>query len=466
MEKKYLLTTPGQRVDQPDIQALSNSVEAAGAADNFVLLGAASYIVDGFIPSGTSGAATVTVTRDASTSRVGRAVLARRTSAGVEHGHLLAGGATSKSLDVGGLADGAHSLYIRFDLVEGDQGNVVLWNPDSTAGGPIEVTQPLNTRKSADWAITVTRDAIGSPGAEWLKIGTFTVASGVLSADAVDARQLLFEGSVASSYDEDLDWGDGANDRNADRASYGVQDLRTLVRALQRQVKDIIGGTTPSWYKDPQGGSAKTGAQSLTQINELKFERDGSYGYEGNLYPDSTGTLGTSAAPWTTAYAKSYNFDPAGSTAYTHVLTGRDATLNPAQIAAGTVSLDAPSTPTRSRVILNATGSASFRVLIPSAKIVQFDLTYLSSGGTARFWAQVEDVVTPAGPTSLHGAPGYVTVPNSGSSETTMLIPISGTPSFAAASEALVVFAYADAGTTLQIYSITVTYAPIGRIPV
>lgn len=302
-DKKTLRTEPGERIDQPDFQ---HAVEQAELFDGVhgaaVLVQDDSYIIDGFVPSGTGGASGVTVTRDTN-GRSGEAVLAYSGRAGVTYGHVLAGGDAIRTLDIAGLADGDYRLYISFEWRDADIENRTFWNPDTASGGPLEIVEAIPSRRQANWTLTVAADGV-SPGPEWLQIARFSVLSGVLDGAVVDTRPLYFEGYVndpgffglITSYDPEEDAFSSAGDRDPDRATNGFHNLRKTIRALQSQIRDLN-----------RAVSSTAGSERWWDQVSAAFllARDGSRTITGNLVPDLTGnlrTLGNSGARFRFGY--------------------------------------------------------------------------------------------------------------------------------------------------------------------
>ena len=289
--KKLLRTEPGIRLDQPDVQDLAEQSEIATAAlAEGCLVGSASYILRGFKVTNTTTA--VTITRD-EYGGTGAALLAWRDAEGqTTWGHITSGTPTARTYDVSSFADNTWYVYLRLAVTETDYANRAFWNPDSTAGGPVETVQNVASRYATEWQVAM---ATSSPGTEWLQIASFVVSSGVVVGSATDLRPLYFEGSSAASYAPDTDWGDGANDRSSDRVQYGLRDMRTAVRALQRQVQDII-GSSANWWDAVSLGLAELGTTYL--------RRDGGNTVTGNILPDGgTRELGSAAARYLRLWA-------------------------------------------------------------------------------------------------------------------------------------------------------------------
>lgn len=143
----------------------------------------------------------------------------------------------SLTVDLSGDADGDYYIYVRAVASDAVYENRVFWNP---SGAPAtELVGHMATRRVQSWEITHAAIAAAAPGhGEWVPIAKATKAGGVVTVVA-DYRHLWFEGSKPDSYAQE--WGDGTNDRNADRAAYGAKDLHMLGQLVRRQLADIIG---------------------------------------------------------------------------------------------------------------------------------------------------------------------------------------------------------------------------------
>lgn len=146
---------------------------------------------------------------------------------------------TLQTLDFTGQPAMTYSIYIRFSDTPGKIGTRVFWN----AVGNDEDVDAIETRYVTDWDVVFSTT---SPGNEYIKIAQ-VVWDGVSidNADISDYRDLIFEGAVDGSFAHT--WGDGANDRNTARGTYGVMDLATWIAAVRRQLDDIIGGSN-GWF--------------------------------------------------------------------------------------------------------------------------------------------------------------------------------------------------------------------------
>jgi hypothetical protein len=143
----------------------------------------------------------------------------------------------SWSLDFSGVADGVYSVWVRAMAGDGAYENRVYWNP---LGAPArEIVGNMATRRIQSWEACLQAVAAAPPGhGEWVNVWQVTRAGGVITV-LTDYRHLFFEGSAPDTYAEE--WGDGANDRNADRKLYGAKDLHMWGQLVRRQLANIIG---------------------------------------------------------------------------------------------------------------------------------------------------------------------------------------------------------------------------------
>lgn len=147
------------------------------------------------------------------------------------------------SVDLSGqpVSPPSYNVYVRFVFNPGQPGSRIFWDDGASA----EVVGSIDTREVASWTVTA---ATSSPGSDWIKIGEIDWdGAAVQTADITHHRDTFFEGDEGAGTPFDDVWGDGANDRNADRAQYGVGDLYTWVHAVRRQIQDILGGSN-KWY--------------------------------------------------------------------------------------------------------------------------------------------------------------------------------------------------------------------------
>ena len=180
---------------------------------------------------------------------LGRAILAKRVGGLVYYGAVTINGDATKSINMDSYSDGSYFVYLRFEDVQGNTESRIFWNP---AGDGSEFSQSIATRYQANWSIRIESS---SPGNEWTQIGEVSVSGVSLSIDS-DDRNFYFEGKVSDSYQSgwSTDGGGGAQDRNSDRATYGVTDLQTFNSAMRQCLEDIKGRGLRSWYSRDIGG--------------------------------------------------------------------------------------------------------------------------------------------------------------------------------------------------------------------
>jgi hypothetical protein len=170
---------------------------------------------------------------------------------GTIHHGLILGEQTpaSYTIDFGSSGTGTYSVFVRAIHSDADTANRVFWN----AATPAEEIDSVATTQALVWEYVVQDSALAPPGDEYVKIYEVTIAAGPVVNAVADFRHYFFEGSAHTTDDYGFEWGDGANDRNSDRASYGINDLHMWVQAVRRQLADIIGDPAGAheWQKQP-----------------------------------------------------------------------------------------------------------------------------------------------------------------------------------------------------------------------
>lgn len=246
MSVDLLRVEANERVDLLDFQQLANSSmeEALRVQGNTFLTNPLatfrSFILDGFALSNPSGKQ-LTVTK-------GRGLLARRVGGTVKYGILTSEGDATKTIDLAAMAATTYNVYIRFEFIDGDSSSRIFW--DATGTGK-EFAQTMSTKLKANWSLRV---ETGSPGSEWLQIGTVNNAG--VSLVIVDQRPFYFEGLPSATYASGWSaYGGGSpNDRDPDRATYGVKDLQTFTAAMRQCLEDIKGRGLRRWWDRDIGG--------------------------------------------------------------------------------------------------------------------------------------------------------------------------------------------------------------------
>ena len=237
--------TANERVDLVDFEHLADSgFQANIRQPNAQFMtdpnGQRSWILDGFAMTNPAGKQ-LQVTK-------GRAILGQREGALIHYGALTVEGDATKTIDMATLTPTTYGVYVRFEYVDGDTGSRIFWNP---AGTGEELAQTVATRRNANWSIRV---ELTNPGGEWLKIGEANNVGGSLVI--TDQRPFYFEGSPQHPYASNwsADGTGSVNDRNADRATYGVKDLQTFTAAMRQCLEDIRGRGLRRWWDRDIGG--------------------------------------------------------------------------------------------------------------------------------------------------------------------------------------------------------------------
>lgn len=237
---------PMERVDLPDFRAAQqNSRSDTRAALNSFLFGGSaelSKILGGFSVTASSPADTL-VHISAGTA-FGSEVLP---DGSVEFGVEFGEDTDDQTYDFDPLANNTYNIYIRFRHSLGSTGNRVFRSESA------EVVQAVDTRAIVGWDVTA---ATSSPGDGWFKIAEVVWGGAtVVTGNITKTRFMYFEGNEDDAFDITAEWGDVANDRNADRGTYGITNLYTWVRAVERRLAEIHDSTlNTAWYGD-DGGS-------------------------------------------------------------------------------------------------------------------------------------------------------------------------------------------------------------------
>ena len=252
VSRDYVALYPNLRVDTPDLDALQRNarseVRSAMASlmfgENVTTLDLR-RVISGFQCTDNADA---TITIQDGTATGAELLVDGSREYGVVFGR---DGDASQILDFTGLGAATYGIYVRFAVDPGEAGNRVFW--DSGVGE--EVIQTVATRQVVRWQPQI---AASSPGTEWVLIAT-VVWNGVSvgAGDITHSRRMFFEGNEGSSFADE--WGDGANDRAADRGQHGVQSLYTFVHMVRRQLNEIINSALP------QSGHVAVPAISLAE---------------------------------------------------------------------------------------------------------------------------------------------------------------------------------------------------------
>ena len=273
---KFLRTEIGERVEQRDLQHATDDSQrnVAQQVPANILIGEnaatgvpqpSNFVLSGFPVSKTG--TVVKVTR-------GAAMLGVRERGVVELGNILVGGDADRSEDITSYSDGDYFVYVKFDFRDADYENRVFWN--AGAATPVENSRNIATRREENWSMAIEAT---SPGAEWLLLAKVNKSGATLTL--TDMRDFFFEGKVDTAYDISAEWGT-ADDRNTDRKTFGVFGFYRWMRAMQAQVRSMIGGG--GWYRAIDGvASGGSGPRSLIELNAEKLGLDGSQAMTGSL---------------------------------------------------------------------------------------------------------------------------------------------------------------------------------------
>lgn len=304
VEKSFVNLARAQRVDQPELQQIAEATPRDLLAQlvEEVLVGTdgGPAVLWGFEQLAAGG--TVEFSR-------GAAICGFRVDGELRRGMVLAGGPASRSFPCASLDDGTYGAYVRLVFRETRVRNRRHWN--AAALPPEEVTVLQATRISEDWDFTLER---GNPGADWLKVGTYTVAGGSATPSlSGDYRaQKFFDSYRSNRRIEDSDWGsDDDRDEAASEpnAASAVKGFRRWALMVMRQLQDVV--DVDFFGSDPKGGTeAGVDARSLSQLNAEKLNRTGLQTFAGVLGPDADQTrdLATSGTRWRDLFARTVDF--------------------------------------------------------------------------------------------------------------------------------------------------------------
>lgn len=239
MSVDMLRVEANERIDLQDFQTVAESGndQASQINANFATNpdGQRAWILGGFGVTNPTGSQ-IRVTK-------GKAILARREAGDIKYGLLTSDGDTSRTIDIGSFATGVYGVYVRFEFIDADTAARIFWN--ATDNG-FEYSHTLPTMRAANWSLRIEGS---SPGAEWLRIATVNQVDRVITP----RRPFYFEGAEDSSPAYASGWGT-TNDRNTDRATYGVKDLQTFTAAVRQCLEDVKGRGIRKWYSKNIGG--------------------------------------------------------------------------------------------------------------------------------------------------------------------------------------------------------------------
>jgi hypothetical protein len=298
-----------QRIDREDVEFLGDiQVQAQNRQlpENFLTNPAGSqlWIIGGFD-------ITTPTTTQCRVTR-GTAILNSRENGQIVRGHFAHEGDAQKTIDVSAYANGTYRVFIRFELIDSTYRNRIFWNQTALS----EFVQNVPVRRAANWGMRI---ELASPSAEWFQIATVGISGGVITF-VNKQRQFFFEGSEHNGFQNSISdaagnndptgvawrtWGSGANDRNIDRATYGIKDLQTFLAAVRVQISEIMGGGT-QWF-----------AQVPEALNN-KVSRLGDSLMNGNYVPSfaDTHSLGSATNLWLNTFTRNThyldNLKPAG----------------------------------------------------------------------------------------------------------------------------------------------------------
>ena len=247
MSTKLLRIEANERMDLEDFsfavdEALQRNADHLGAEFLASSLRVdRSWVLSGFVPDSPINTQVRVV--------AGRALLARREGGQIFFGGLASEGDGQRIIDISGYGAATYEIFVRFEWLSGEVESRAFWDP---TGSGQEIAQTIPTRRLGNWSLRI---ELATPGAEWLRIGTVVIAAGVVTS-LTDTRPLYFEGTVDGSYASgwSVDGGGVANDRHADRKTYGISDLHTFTAAVRQCLEDLKGRGLRRWWDRDVGG--------------------------------------------------------------------------------------------------------------------------------------------------------------------------------------------------------------------
>ena len=229
---------PNERIDKPDFEALQLGAHLA-----------VRYLARGLLfgtdvadQTAVSSAWTLVGAGSELTATPGRAIAGEiMADATVELGHIVGeDGDASQVIDFVGQPADLYYIYARSDFSSGVSGSRIFYN----ASTGLEDAAAIDTREVSGWRVVA---ATSSPGTAYVQIGVVSWDGGAFTAVSTPSAH-LWEGTLGNSGAESSDqWGDGGNERAANRSLYGVQSLSRAIALVRRQLKDIIGVASGHW---------------------------------------------------------------------------------------------------------------------------------------------------------------------------------------------------------------------------
>ena len=204
-------------------------------------------------------------------------------------------------------ASTTHAVYARAVFTPAEQENRVFWNPTLST----EFVDTISSRLVSGWEIVVQAQLAPPPGSgDFVKIWEVVLDGSNQITSVTDFRHTYFEGD-ANGAAFTQEWGDGANDRNADRVLYGVKDLHQWSQALRRQLTDIVG---TNWWEAPET-SLKAAAGKLARF--VTVDQPGGPGGDGEYATIAAAVTALNAANGGTILLRSGTYAITASLAVT-----------------------------------------------------------------------------------------------------------------------------------------------------
>lgn len=239
---------PQERVDQPDLEAMSFLVlgEFRRMIRELMLAEDKAYVLRGFkVEAENPASSRVVVKMDPGSGRLGMLLLGEDKGGGhIDWGQLTGGrdhnnqleGAAEQILDFTGKAAATYVVEVRFTYQVGVADNRAFWDKAANS----EYIQSTKTRHLPIWTAQISPSASGG---DWMTLAEVAWdGAEVNSGEITDKREFPFEGT--DPFQQDTQGGTGGIedfDRSSSRADVGVNELYPVLRALARQVQDMKG---------------------------------------------------------------------------------------------------------------------------------------------------------------------------------------------------------------------------------
>jgi hypothetical protein len=242
--KRLIFKLDGQRVDNPDANAIHDLVvsEFRRHARDLVA-GASVVVVSGFTVARTGPAEPKQVLVSRGVAICGEA----KGDGSLELGQVMSEGPAQLPVSFIGRDPGTYSVWAGFQYVEGDGANRAYLV--DVAGEQEERVEFTQTRLVPTWQAVATQDGVDddpTPAGAWVRVKRVAYDGGdLVDNDLSEARDLVFEGQGGS------DWELPDFDRNDNRTNVALGNLRAWAWAVMRRLQEVNGRR---WHNKPKFG--------------------------------------------------------------------------------------------------------------------------------------------------------------------------------------------------------------------